>query len=191
MKLTYALLAAAFFTPLFARAQEPAQKPQKVQRTIEFHGPGRMGPMVFGGPDRMYLGIPPHLAAKLGVPEETQKKIQQLTFQANEQLINFEAEVKRAQLELEKALAAAKPDQNSVMSQIDRVTRAEAEVRKNRIGLMLKIREALGPELWQKLEAQMTFHRQIKINKVDKLPGSMGHVEIHEGDDVEGFDIDD
>jgi Spy/CpxP family protein refolding chaperone len=148
-------VAMAILAPGLARAQsEPTPQPS--------HTPG---PMALHGPGRLHAGIPPRIAARIGVPQEVQTKIQQMAFQSNEQLIGLEADLKRAQLEMEKLLASQKPDQSAVLAQVDRVSRAEAEVRKNRIGLMLRIREALGPELWQKLQAEMPMHRKMKLLK--------------------------
>jgi Spy/CpxP family protein refolding chaperone len=103
--------------------------------------------------------IPPQVAERVGISPELQQRVRQLAFEANEQLINLDAENKRARLELEKALAQERPDARAVMGLIDRVAKAEAEVRKNRVGLMLKVREALGPELWRKLQAEMPERR--------------------------------
>ncbi len=100
-------------------------------------------------------GIPPRVAEKIGVPKDVQQKVQQFAFDANAQIIELEADLKRARLELDKLLAQDRPDQRAVMALIDKVSKAEAEVRKNRVGLMLEVREALGPELWRKLQAEM------------------------------------
>lgn len=109
------------------------------------------GPGFFHGPP----GIPPPVAAKLGIPAETVAKVQQLGFDANEQLINLEADLKRAQLELDRALAQPSPDELATLAKLDSVSRAELAVRKNRLSLMLKIRKALGPALWDKLQAEL------------------------------------
>ena len=153
------------------------------ERHVDEHGPGR--PMGFPG-GRLHAGIPPEIATRIGVPEDVQKRIQQMAFQSNDQLIGLEADLRRAQLEMEKLLASDKPDANAVMAQVDRVSRAEAEVRKNRLGLMLRIREALGPELWQKLRAEMPMHR-MKIHKFPGGPhGPMGQLgSPGEGDEIE------
>lgn len=100
-------------------------------------------------------GIPPRVAAKLGLSKELVQRIQDLTFEANGQLINLEADLKRAQLELDRLLRSTSPSDNAVMQQVEAVGRAETAVRKNRIGLMLQIKRLLGPDTWQKLEAEM------------------------------------
>ncbi|MDP1828810.1 MAG: hypothetical protein Q8L48_36455 [Archangium sp.] len=110
-----------------------------------------MGGMPFGGPP----GIPPGIAQKAGIPAETVKKVRDLSFEANEALITLEADLKRAQLELEKTLAQPAVDEPAVMNKLEVVSRAELAVRKNRMGLMVRIRKAVGPEAWDKLQAEM------------------------------------
>jgi hypothetical protein len=144
---------------------------------IERHGPFTaplppmppMPPMPPPGPHMVALpppayGIPPHVVEKLGLPKDLVQRIQDLTFEANEQLITLEADLKRAQLALDKLLRSPNPSDNAVMQQVEAVGRAETAVRKNRIGLMLQIKRLLGPDNWQKLEAEMgDMRREIRI----------------------------
>jgi Spy/CpxP family protein refolding chaperone len=106
--------------------------------------------MGFGPP-----GIPPHLAQKVGISADTQKKVRDLSFEANDALINLEADLKRAQLDLERTLTQPQVDEAAVMNKLEVVSRAELAVRKNRMGLMVRIRKAVGPEAWEKLQAEM------------------------------------
>src|SRR5690242_2471206 len=50
------------------------------------------------------FGIPPQVAAKIGLPQNLVQKVQDLSFEANDALIGLEADHKRAQLALEKEL---------------------------------------------------------------------------------------
>jgi uncharacterized membrane protein len=116
--------------------------------------PSMMGPgqgLPFGGAP----GIPPQVAQKAGINAETQKKVREASFEANEALINLEAELKRAQLELEKTLAQAQVDESVVMNKLELVSRAELAVRKNRMGLLVRIRKTVGPEAWERLQGEM------------------------------------
>lgn len=101
------------------------------------------------------FGIPPDVAAKIGLPQNLVQKVQDLSFEANEALIGLEADLKRAQLALEKELRQPSPNEGSVKDLVEKVGRAETAVRQNRVGLMVAIKKALGPDYWQKLEAEM------------------------------------
>lgn len=116
------------------------------------------------GPPLFAHGIPPQVAEKLGLSKELVQRVQDATFEADGQLITLDADLKRAQLELDKLLHSSNPSESAVMQQVEAVGRAETAVRKNRVGLMLQIRRMLGPDAWQKLEAEMgamrpEFHR--------------------------------
>ncbi len=119
-------------------------------------------------------GIPPHVAAKLGIAPELVKKVQDLAFDANDKVIGLEAELRRAQLALEREMRAEAPDEARAEKLVEAVGRAETAVRKNRIGLMVRVRKALGNELWQKLEALRAEERPPGHHGPPGGPG-MGH----------------
>ncbi len=143
------LLLALVAVPAFAqRGPQPPPPPQVPDAPmLPPQGPP---PFFHGAP-----GIPPQVAAKLGIPAETVKKVQSLAFDSQDQLINLEADLKRAQLDLERTLAQPNPDESTVNVKLEAVSKAELNVRKNRIGLMLKVRKTVGPEMWDKLQAEL------------------------------------
>jgi Spy/CpxP family protein refolding chaperone len=110
--------------------------------------------------DPFIMGIPPDVAKEVGLSPEQQRQVKQLTLDANEDLIDLDADLKRAQLQLEKLLQEPSPNEGAVLAQVDAIARAEAAVRKNRLGVMLRIRKLLGPDMWQKLEASMPRRQQ-------------------------------
>lgn len=128
-----------------------------------------MPPMPPGGPMMMSLpppayGIPSRVVEKLGLSKDLVQRVQDLTFEANDQLITLEAELKRAQLALDKLLRAPSPSESAVMQQLEVVGRAEMAMRKNRVGLMLQIKRLLGPDIWQKVEAELgEMRREVRI----------------------------
>ena len=120
-------------------------------------------------------GIPPHVVEKLGLPQELVQKVQDLSFDANDKLINLEADLKRAQLQLERELRQPNPNESTVMQLVEKVGGAETAVRKNRVGLMVAIKKAVGPEHWQKLEAELgplggMGPRRVRIERRIELP---------------------
>ncbi len=127
---------------------------------IRMHGPGApMPPMPPLPPEPPMappsFGIPADVAAKIGLPQNLVQKVQDLSFEANDALIGLEADLKRAQLVLEKELRQPAPNEGTVKDLVEKVGRAETAVRQNRVGLMLAIKKTLGPDYWQKLEAEM------------------------------------
>jgi Spy/CpxP family protein refolding chaperone len=149
------VLAAVLTVSAFAFAQKPPVPP--VAPVLPVPGAPAMPPLPPMPPMRGFLapGLPPGAAQRAGVSADVQKKVRDVTFEANEQLIGLEADLKRAQLELEKALAATQVDEATVMNKLEVVSRTELAVRKNRMGLLVRIRRLVGPETWDKLQAEM------------------------------------
>ncbi|WP_257460945.1 hypothetical protein [Archangium lipolyticum] len=117
------------------------------------------------------FGIPAEVAAKIGLPQNLVQKVQDLSFEANDALIGLEADLKRAQLNLERELRQASPNEGTVKDLVEKVGRAETAVRQNRVGLMVAIKKTLGPDYWQKLEAEMplgmggAFQRHFRLER--------------------------
>ncbi len=156
--------------------------------------PAPMPPMPPHPPGRLLRspGIPPALAQKLGLSAEVQRKVRELGFEANDAVIPLEADLKRAQLDLERTLSQPQIEDATVMQKLDAISRAELAVRKNRMGLMLRIRKLVGPETWDKLQSALDFdddgdvveervmgegggqRREVRVIKRN------GHTEVHE-----------
>lgn len=134
-----ALLLAA--TALAQRPPPPAPVPPAAPAMPPMPPMPPMGGMLRGSPP----GIPPQVAQRLGIPADTVKKVRDLSLDANEQLIGLEADLKRAQLDLERALLEAAPDEAKVLGKLDAIGKAELAVRKNRMSLMLKSASCWGP----------------------------------------------
>ena len=99
--------------------------------------------------------LPPEVAQRAGITPEQQKKIEQMKHDAEQQLIALRAEVQSQRLELKRLMQQTNPDERAVMAQLDKVTHAQGELKKNRVGLMLHVRALVGPDAWQKLKTEM------------------------------------
>jgi len=97
--------------------------------------------------------IPPRAASELGIPAEKLRRVEELAYTANEEAIELEAAVRRAQMALDRELRAQPPDEARLVERIDALTKADGAMRRNRILLLSRVRRALGEELWQRLEA--------------------------------------
>ena len=97
--------------------------------------------------------IPPRAANELGIPAEKLRRVEELAYSANEEAIELEAAVRRAQMALDRELRAQPPEEARLVERIDALTKADGAMRRNRILLLARVRRALGEELWQRLEA--------------------------------------
>ncbi|MCY1077458.1 periplasmic heavy metal sensor [Archangium lansingense] len=167
-----------------------AQEKQEDVR-VRVYGPGAAAPMPPAPPAPPMppepplappsFGIPADVAAKIGLPQNLVQKVQDLSFESNDALIGLEADLKRAQLALEKELRQPTPNEGTVKDLVEKVGRAETAVRQNRVGLMVAIKKTLGPDYWQKLEAEMgpmgmgVGPHRIRIQRrVDDVRGAPG-----------------
>jgi hypothetical protein len=96
--------------------------------------------------------IPPRAASELGIPAETLRRVEELAYTANEEAIELEAAVRRAQMALDRELRAQPPEEAKLVERIDALTKADGAMRRNRILLLARVRRALGEELWRRLE---------------------------------------
>jgi len=93
---------------------------------------------------RILRAIPPQVAERLGIPAEKVRRVEEMAFVANDELIGREAQARNAQLALDREIRSASPDETKIGDRVDAMSRAEAAVRKNRIVLMLRVRKVLG-----------------------------------------------
>lgn len=102
--------------------------------------------------------IPPRAALDLGIPRETLRRVDEVAFAANEELVALDGSVRQAQLALDRELRSASPDEGRAQRLVETLGRAETAVRKNRIVLLIRVRKVLGEELWDRLEAWRAEH---------------------------------
>ncbi len=102
--------------------------------------------------------IPPRAARELGIPAETLRRVEELAYAANDEAVDLEAQVRRAQIALDRELRSQSPDEGRAVERIEALTKAEGAMRRNRILLLVRVRRTLGEELWQRLEAWRAEH---------------------------------
>jgi Spy/CpxP family protein refolding chaperone len=103
----------------------------------------------------------PDLIQKLTLTADQQKKMDDIFQQSRLQLIDLKANVEKQELILEPMLSANPPDTNKVLSQIDHVASARAELEKATARMLLGIRGVLTADQWTKLQAERpAFHRK-------------------------------
>ena len=96
----------------------------------------------------------PALVQKLGLTEEQQKRIDGIFQQTRLKLIDLSAGVEKQEALLEPLLEADRPDEAQVLSQIDRVAQARAELEKANARMLLGFRSVLTQDQWKKLQAE-------------------------------------
>lgn len=107
-----------------------------------------------GGPPGRWWNNP-DMAQKLGLTADQQKRMDDIFQQSRLKLIDLNASLQKEEATLEPLMASAdQPDESKILSQIDRVAQARAELEKANARMLLGLRRVLNPEQWKKLQAE-------------------------------------
>ena len=94
-------------------------------------------------------------AERLGLNPDQLKKLDDLSQQHRLRRIDLDAALQKAQVMLEPLWQADSPDEGKILAAIDRVTQAQAELRKDEARMQLGVRQILSADLWHKLQEQV------------------------------------
>ena len=98
----------------------------------------------------------------LGLTTDQQKKMDEAFQQYRLKLIDLNASLEKEELILEPLVQSVRPeDQAKIMSQIDRVANARAELEKANARMLLGIRQVLTEDQWSKLPSVKA--KQLKL----------------------------
>lgn len=97
----------------------------------------------------------PEMVQKLSVTADQQKKMDDIFQQNRLRLIDLNANVQREEVTMEPLMAADTPDEPKILTQIDKIAQARAELEKANARFLLGIRRVLTQEQWKKLRAEM------------------------------------
>ncbi len=100
----------------------------------------------------------PAMAQKLGLNADQQKKMDDIFQQSRLKLIDAHAALQKEETVMEPLIGADQPDESKVLSQIDRVAQARAELEKTNARMLLGLRRVLTPDQWKKLQAERMDH---------------------------------
>ena len=111
-------------------------------------GPGgpEMGPPMPG----RFLDNP-DLMDELQLSEQQIESLKTVRFEAQKNHITLQADAAQARLVVQDLLSQDQPPEEELMSAIEKAGQARIAMRKSSVKTMLKIREIVGPDKWQKL----------------------------------------
>lgn len=111
-------------------------------------GMGLRGP----GPGKWWKN--PELAQNLGLTDDQISKMEKIFQDHRLKLIDLHAALQKQEALLEPMVEADHPEEDRVLSQIDQVAQARAELEKANARMLLDIRNVLTPDQWKKLQAE-------------------------------------
>lgn len=97
----------------------------------------------------------PALAQKIGLNDEQQKKLDDLFQQNRLRLIDLSASLQKEEAILEPLMSSDRPDETKILTQIDRIAQARAELEKSNARLLLAMRGVLTQDQWKRLQAEI------------------------------------
>ena len=84
-------------------------------------------------------------------------------------LVDLQASLKKAELEMQPLMKAEQPDQAAILAQIDKVAQARAELEKANARFLLALRGKLTPDQWKQLQT-MRENRMDRMRDGDRGP---------------------
>jgi periplasmic protein CpxP/Spy len=95
----------------------------------------------------------PKIVDRLKLTDDQRKAFDQILLQHRETLIDLHANLAKAELQLEPLVSADQPNESSILSQIDKVAQARAELEKANARYLLALRGKLTPDQWKQVQA--------------------------------------
>lgn len=94
----------------------------------------------------------PKIASALKITPDQQKEMDDILFRHREKLIDLQAGLRRAELEMEPLMNADEPNRTAIEAQIDKVVAARGALEKANSDFLLDIRMKLTPDQWKEIK---------------------------------------
>ena len=112
----------------------------------------------------------PDVAQQVGITDDQKKKMDDIFQQNKLKLIDLKAAVEKQEAIMEPLIQADQPDEAKILSQIDAIAQARAELEKANARMLLGIRTTLTPDQWKKVRAMV----QTRMESRGKWGGPRG-----------------
>lgn len=119
----------------------------------------------------------PQMAQQLNLTDQQKKQMDDILLQHRLKLIDLHASLEKQETLLQPMVEADQPDEAKILSQIDAVAQARAELEKANARMLFDIRKTLTPDQWQKLKTMQHERRAGKMLR-DGRPGGPGGPEM-------------
>jgi Spy/CpxP family protein refolding chaperone len=94
----------------------------------------------------------PKIVERLKLTEDQRKAMDDIFQQHREKLVDLRANLEKAEIAMEPLVKADQPNESAVMSQIDKVAQARAELEKANARFLFALRAKLTPEQWKQVQ---------------------------------------
>lgn len=100
----------------------------------------------------------PRIAQQIGLTDDQKKKMDDILQQHRLRLIDLHAALEKQEVLLRPMLEADQLDESKVLSQIDAIAQARADLEKANARMLFGIRKVLTPDQWKKLQTIVRAH---------------------------------
>ena len=94
----------------------------------------------------------PKLVEKLKLTDDQRKAMDDIFLKHREKLVDLRGNLEKAEIEMEPLVKADQPNESAVMSQIDKVAQARAELEKANARFLFALRAKLTPDQWKQVQ---------------------------------------
>jgi len=122
----------------------------------------------------------PRIAAALKITPDQQKAMDKILFEHREKLIDLEATLKKAELDMEPLMNADQPSKAAIEAQIEKVVAARGALEKANANFLLAIRLKLTSDQWQQIKNFRAEHNMHMMR--DRGPRTRRHAPGGSGD---------
>jgi len=102
----------------------------------------------------------PNFAQQVGITDDQKKKMDDIFQQNKLKLIDLKAALEKQEAIMHPLIEADQPDEAKILSQIDAIAQARAELEKANARMLLSIRTQLTPDQWKKVRAMAQTHME-------------------------------
>jgi Spy/CpxP family protein refolding chaperone len=129
----------------------------------------------------------PKVVEHLKLTDDQRKTFDGILLQHRETLIDMRANLEKAELAMEPLMRDDQPNEAKILSQIDKVAQARAELEKANARYLLAIRNKLTPEQWKLVEAFRADHDRGMRERGPERQGGPGQWGQRKGQDGQQF----
>jgi Spy/CpxP family protein refolding chaperone len=121
----------------------------------------------------------PRLAQQIGLTDDQKKQMDGIFEQHRLQLVDLNATLEKDEIILHPLLQADQLDEQKILSQIDAIAQARAELEKANARMLFGIRKVLTPDQWKKLQDLVQKRRAGMMDRDHRGWGGPGHEGWH------------
>jgi protein CpxP len=115
----------------------------------------------------------PRISQQLSLTDDQKHKMDDIFQQHRLNLIDLDANLEKQEVLMQPMISADQPNETQVLTQIDKIAQARAELEKANARMLFDIRKTLTPEQWQKLKAMREEHHGARAMR-ERRPGPDG-----------------